>query len=104
MPVTVQGATPTALFAPVALHPSWNQIGVPNPAGVPVSSLMFDDGAGGMISFATAASTQYHVVSPTLYSYDGNAYQPVTQSSVLQPWKAYWIKVYSNATVEIPTR
>jgi len=104
VPVTVQGATPTALFAPVALHPSWNQIGVPNPAGVPVSSLMFDDGAGGMISFATAASTQYHVVSPTLYSYDGNAYQPVTQSSVLQPWKAYWIKVYSNATVEIPTR
>ena len=104
VPVTVQGATPSAAFAPVSLHPSWNQIGVPNINGVAVSSLMFDNGAGGMISFATAASTQYHVVSPTLYSYDGNAYQPVTQSSVLQPWKAYWIKVFSNATIEIPTK
>jgi len=104
VPVTQQGGTPTAAFVPVALHPAWNQIGVPNPKGVPVSSLMFDNGAGGMISFATAASSQYHVVSPTLYSYDGNAYQPVTQSSVLQPWKAYWIKVFSDATVEIPTK
>ncbi len=104
VPVTIQGATPSSAFVPVALHPDWNQIGVPNIKGVAVSSLMFDNGAGGMISFATAASNQYHVVSPTLYSYDGNAYQPVTQSSVLQPWKAYWIKVFANATIEIPTR
>jgi len=104
VPVTVQGGTPSAPFVPVALHPAWNQIGVPNIKGVPVSSLMFDNGTGGMISFATAASSQYHVVSPTLYSYDGSGYQPVTQSSVLQPWKAYWIKVFSNATIEIPTR
>jgi len=104
VPVTIQGATPSSAFVPVALHPDWNQIGVPNIKGVAVSSLMFDNGAGGMISFATAASSQYHVVSPTLYSYDGNAYQPVTQSSVLQPWKAYWIKVFANATIEIPTR
>jgi len=104
VPVTVQGGTPSGPFVPVVLHPSWNQIGVPNPKGVPVSSLMFDNGAGGMITFATAVSTQYHVVDPTLYSYDGNAYQPVTQSSVLQPWKAYWVKVFSNATIEIPTK
>ncbi len=104
VPVTVQGATPSSAFVPVVLHPDWNQIGVPNIKGIPVSSLMFDNGAGGMISFATAASTQYHVVSPTLYSYDGNAYQPVTQSGVLQPWKAYWIKVFANATVEMPTK
>jgi len=104
VPVTVQGGTPSAPFVPVALHPAWNQIGVPNIKGVPVSNLMFDNGTGGMISFATAASSQYHVVSPTLYSYDGSGYQPVTQSSVLQPWKAYWIKVFSNATIEIPTR
>ena len=104
VPLTVQGATPSAAFVPVALHPSWNQIGVPNINGVPVSSLMFDNGAGGMISFASAASSQYHVVAPTLYSYDGSGYQPVTQSSVLQPWKAYWIQVYSGATLEIPTK
>ena len=104
VPVTVQGAAPTAPFVPVTLHPSWNQIGVPNTKGVPVSSLMFDNGAGSMITFATAASSQYHVVSPTLYSFDGIGYQPVTQSSVLQPWTAYWIKVFSNATIEIPTK
>jgi len=104
VPVTVQGGTPSGAFVPVVLHPSWNQIGVPNPKGVPVSSLMFDNGAGGMITFAQAISTQYHVADPTLYSYDGNAYQPVTQSNVLQPWKAYWIKVFSGATIEIPTR
>ena len=104
VPVTVQGGTPSGAFVPVVLHPTWNQIGVPNPSGVPVSSLKFDNGAGGMITFAQAISTQYHVADPTLYSYDGNAYQPVTQSSVLQPWKAYWIKVFSGATLEIPTR
>ena len=104
VPVTVQGLTPTTPYVPVALHPAWNQIGVPNPKGIPVASLMFDNGAGGLISFATAASSQYHVVSPTLYSYDGNAYQPVTQGSVLQPWKAYWIKVFSDATLELPTK
>ncbi|MDQ2739259.1 MAG: carboxypeptidase regulatory-like domain-containing protein, partial [Actinomycetota bacterium] len=104
VPVTVQGAVPTAAYVPVALHPAWNQIGVPNIKGIPVSSLMFDNGAGGMISFAAAVGSQYHIVAPTLYSYDGSGYQPVTQSSVLQPWKAYWIQVYSGATIEIPTK
>ena len=48
------------------------------PTGVPVSSLMFDNGAGGTITFAQAVSSQYHLVSPTLYRFDGAGYQPVT--------------------------
>ena len=71
---------------------------------VSVANLKFDNGQGGMISFAQAASNQYHLVSPTLYSYDGTSYQPVSSTGSLTPWKAYWIKVYANTTLEFPTQ
>ena len=104
--LTQPGVTPTTATVPVNLHPSWNQIGVasPNPAGTPVSSLLFDNGAGGTITFAQAVGSQYHLVSPTLYQYTAGAYQPITQSDVLLPYRAYWIKVYADATLEEPTR
>ena len=101
--LTQQGASPGGTTVPVTLHPFWNQIGVPSTTGVPVSSLKFDNGAGGMISFAQAVSNQYHLVSPTLYRFDGAGYQPVTATDTLQPWQAYWVKVYTDATIEIPT-
>ena len=111
-PVTQQGASPTTPYVPISLHPFWNQIGVPNPTtdgkgnyqSVPVTSLLFDDGKGGTISFSQAISDLYHVASPTLYSFDGTSYQPVSASGSLSPWKAYWIKVYANATLEFPTQ
>ena len=101
--LTQQGASPTGATVPVTLHPFWNQIGVPSTTGIPVSSLKFDNGQGGMITFAQAVSNQYHLVSPTLYRYDGAGYQPVTATDTLQPWQAYWVKVYTAATIEIPT-
>ena len=100
------GRFPRSPFVPVSLHPAWNQIGVsdPNPSGIPVSSLMFDSGNGGRITFAQAAwATQYHIVSPTLYRFDGVNYQPVVDGDVLQPYQAYWIKVFVDATLEEPT-
>ena len=103
VPLTQQGATPSAATIPVTLHAYWNQIGVPSTTGVPVSSLKFDNGAGGTITFAQAVSSQYHLVSPTLYRFDGVGYQAVTATDTLQPWNAYWIKVFTNATIEIPT-
>ena len=104
--VTQQGATPTAAFVPVALHPSWNQIGVPRTTAVSVADLQFDNGAGGKISYASAASSQYAIIpsGTAIYSFDGASYQPVSQAGTLQPWKAYWIRVNVNATLEIPTR
>jgi len=102
--LTAQGATPTTATVPVALHPYWNQIGVPNPNGVKVSALLFDNGHGGTITFAQALSPQYNVVSPTLYRFDGVGYQPVTSGDTLQPYQAYWIKVNVAATLEIPDR
>ena len=102
--VTQQGNTPSAATAPVALHPVWNQIGVPNPKGVAVSSLLFDSGVGTMITFAQATSSQYHLIAPTLYRFDGANYQPVAPTDTLQPWQAYWIHAYADATLEIPTQ
>ncbi len=102
--LTTQGAAVPAPNVAVPLHAYWNQIGVPSVKGVPVSALMFDNGQGGMITFAQAISSTYHVVSPTLYSYDGTGYQPVVAGETLQPYQAYWIKVYADATLEIPSQ
>ena len=106
VPVTQQGATPTAATVSVSLGMGWNQIGVPNPsaAGIPVASLAFDNGAGGTISFSQASSAQYNLVTHPLYSYAGGGYQTVSSSGVLMPWNAYWIYVNAPATLEIPTR
>ena len=101
--VTRTGGAPAGAVA-VPLHPSWNQIGVPNLSGVLVSSLTFDMGGGSTpLTFANAINSANHVVSPVLYRYDGSGYQPVGASDTLQPWQAYWIKVYTPTTVRIPT-
>ena len=102
MPVTSAGTALTGSVS-VQLNPAWNQIGVPNPAGVPVSSLTFTGSNGTAYSFADAASSTYHLISGTLYSYNGTAYQPVSSGATLQPWQAYWIRVYTPVTVNIPT-
>ncbi len=86
----------------VALHPSWNQIGVPSTSPVPVANLTFVTGTT-TLSFANAVGSANHIVSPTLYRYDGVNYQTVSQSDSLQPYQAYWIKVYVDTTVQIPT-
>jgi len=96
------GASPASVAVP--LTPSWNQIGVPGITGVLVSSLTFDMGNNqAPLSFADATSSQNHVVSPTLYRYDGTAYQPVAATDTLQPWQAYWIKAFVSTTVRIPS-
>ena len=96
------GVSPTGPTVSVALRPFWNQIGVPSTSGVPVSSLRFNTGAT-TLSFANAISSSNHVVSPTLYRYDGNAYQAVGVADTLQPYQAYWIKVFVATSVVIPT-
>ena len=101
-PVTQTG-TPLTGSVQVSLNPAWNQIGVPATAGVPVSSLTFTGADGVLHSFADATSSTYHLVSPTLYSYSGGAYQPVGAGATLQPWQAYWIQVYTPVTMSIPT-
>jgi len=100
--INLTGVTPTGSVG-VALHPAWNQLGVPTLKGVLVSTLKFDMGGGNVLSFADAAGSANHVVSPTLYRYDGTAYQPVSATDTLQPWQAYWIKVFADTTVRIPT-
>ena len=100
--VTQVGATPTGTVS-VALHPAWNMIGVPNPNGIPASRFLFMGSDGTPRTFAAAASSQYHLISPTLYRYDGTAYQPVASTDTLQPWTAYWIRVYADVTLQIPT-
>lgn len=99
--LTQPGGTPTGSVS-VALHPSWNQIGVPNTSGVLVSKISFKTGTK-ILSFADAAGSTYHVVSPTLYRFDGTVYQPVALTDTLQPYSAYWIKVYVDTTLLIPT-
>ncbi len=100
--VTQTGTTPTGTVS-VALHPAWNQIGVPSINGVTVNTLRFMGSDGISRSFADAAGAQFHLISPTLYRYDGTAYQPVSPSDTLQPWTAYWIRVYADVTLQIPT-
>ena len=98
----VQPGVATTGAISVALHPSWNQIGVPSTSAIPVANLRFLTGTTNL-SFADAVSTQYHLVSPTLYRYDGVNYQTVSATGSLQPYQAYWIKVYVDTTVQIPT-
>ena len=100
--INLTGTTPTGSVG-VALHPSWNQLGVPTLKGVLVSALKFDMGGGNVLSFADATGSANHVVSPTLYRYDGTAYQAVSATDTLQPWQAYWIKVFADTTVRVPT-
>jgi hypothetical protein len=95
------GATPTGSVS-VALHPFWNQIGVPSTTGITVASLSFRTN-GTTLSYANAALSGNHVVSPTLYRFDGSAYQPVASTDTLQPYTAYWIKVFVDTTLVIPT-
>ena len=102
VPVTQAGTTLTGAVQ-VPLNPAWNQIGVPSPAGVTVGSLTFTASNGTTYSFADASGSTYHLISGTLYSYDGSAYQPVGAGATLQPWQAYWIRVYTPVTVNIPT-
>ena len=97
-----QPGTATGGTVSVALNPSWNQIGVPSTSPVPVSSLTFTTGTT-VLSFANASGTANHVVSPTLYRYDGSNYQAVSAGDSLQPYQAYWIKVYVSTTLGIPT-
>ena len=100
--ITQPGVATTGAIS-VALHPSWNQIGVPSTSPVPVSSLTFATGTT-VLSFADATSSANHLIAPTLYRYDGANYQTVSASDSLQPYQAYWIKVYVDTTVRIPTR
>ena len=99
--LTTPGVATTGAIS-VALHPAWNQIGVPNTSPVPVANLTFVTGTT-TLSFADAAGSANHLVSPTLYRYDGVNYQTVSASDSLQPYQAYWIKVYVDTTVQIPT-
>ena len=101
-PVTQTG-TPLTGSVTVALNPVWNQIGVPSTTGVAVSSLTFTGTDGVPRSFADATGSTYHLVSPILYSYDGTTYQPVSAGATLQPWQAYWIRVFTPVTMSIPT-
>jgi len=97
-----QPGTATGGTISVALHPAWNQIGVPSTVPVPVSNLTFTTGTT-TLSFANAVGNANHIVSPTLYRYDGSNYQAVSASDSLQPYQAYWIKVFVDTTVGIPT-
>ena len=101
-PVTQIGTTLTG-SVPVALSPAWNQIGVPSTAGVTVANLTFTGTNGTTYNFADASGSTYHLIAATLYSYDGSAYQPVGAGATLQPWQAYWIRVYTPVTMNIPT-
>ncbi len=101
-PVTQAGSIPIGTVS-VALNPNWNQIGVPSTAGVTVNSLTFTGADGVPRDFATATGSTYHLVSPTLYYYDGTAYQTVSAGGTLQPWQAYWIRVFTPVTLGIPT-
>ena len=108
VPITQQGTAAPSGFVAQTLNPTWNMIGVPNPNGVPVSSLMFDNGRGGMITYADASSSQYAILTPNvtnIYRYETttNTYQPVSNGEKLNPWQAYWIRVRVPATLEIPT-
>ncbi len=88
----------------VGLKAGWNMIGVPSLQAVSVSGLHFANAAGGgTLDFATAASNTYRLVSGTLYGYNGSSYVPVTAGGTMQPWQAYWIYVYADTTVLIPT-
>ncbi len=105
-PHAVTSAAPLAATSTVAvsLKAGWNMIGVPSLQPVSVAGLQFANLAGGgSLDFATAASNTYRLVSPTLYGYNGSSYVPVTAGGTLQPWQAYWIYVYGNTTVLIPT-
>ena len=99
--VTQAGATPPASVQ-VSLNPAWNQIGVPSTTGIAVSSLMFAGADGIPHTFADATSSTYHLVSGTLYSYNGTSYTTVTAGATLQPWQAYWILAYTPVTMSIP--
>ena len=101
-PVTQTGGALTGSVQ-VALNPAWNQIGVPSTAGVAVSSLTFKAANGTSYSFADASGSTFHLVSPVLYSYNGTSYQPVGAGATLQPWQAYWIRVFTPVTLGIPT-
>ncbi len=101
-PVTQIGKTLSGSVS-VVLNPAWNQIGVPSTAGVTASSLTFTAANGTTYNFTDASSSTYHLISGTLYSYNGSAYQPIGAGTTLQPWQAYWIRVYTPVTVNIPT-
>ena len=102
VPVTQAGTTLTGAVQ-VPLNPAWNQIGVPSTAGVTVASLTFTGSNGTVYNFADASGGAFHLISGTLYSYDGSAYQPVATGATLQPWQAYWIRVFTPVTLNIPT-
>gem|GEM_PF-1976542 len=97
-----QPGVATGGTARLALHPAWNQIGVPSTSPVLLSKLTFATGTT-VLSFADASSSSNHVVSPTLYRYDGTNYQTVATTDSLQPYQAYWIKVFVDTTIGIPT-
>ena len=101
-PVTQAGNIPTGSVS-VTLNPTWNQIGVPSPAGVLLANLSFSGADGVSRSFADASSSTYHLVSGTLYSYNGTSYVPVQAGATLQPWVGYWIQAYTPVTMNIPT-
>ena len=104
VPVIQQGTTPTATTVRVSLGKGWNQIGVPNPAGVAIQNLAFDNGAGGTISFSQASGSQYNLVNYSIYGYSAGGYQAVSTTGTLQPWNAYWLYVNAPAVLVIPTR
>ncbi len=102
--VTVAGNAPTTATIPVGLQRGWNQIGVPSLTAITTGRLSFANPAGGAaITFANATGSTYHLVSPTLYGYNGSSYFTVTAASQMQPWQSYWIYAFADTTIEIPT-
>lgn len=105
--VTTPAPAASTTSIAVGLKAGWNMIGVPSLQAVSVSGttgLHFANAAGGAtLDFATATSNAYRLVSGTLYSYNGTGYVPVTAGGTMQPWQAYWIYVYADTTVLIPT-
>lgn len=102
--IAFKGTPPSGGTVAVPLHRFWNQIGCPNNRAINLAELRFLNPLTPTttLTFADASSIRYNLVSPTVYGYDqaSNKYVPVTS---LSPWHGYWIKVYDDTTVYMPT-
>ena len=99
--VSIRGQKIVAKSVELPLEKGWNLIGVPYEAGIPVSSLQIKLN-GKVKPYNPAAEAKWVGGVNTLIN--GQMISvAVTGSTMLEPWRGYWLYAYQACVLQIPS-
>jgi len=99
--LSIRGQRIVAKSVELPLEKGWNLIGVPYEAGIPVSSLQIKLN-GKVKPYNPAAEAKWVGGVNTLINGQMTSVA-LTGSTMLEPWRGYWLYAYQACILQIPT-